>query len=350
MTDCEGSLLSESGSCAIVLPRKILVLAIVLSLAACFREPRLKADTEADFDRSLAEVTKTLGTEDNGKLDAALRDIVLVQVGLYGPMPEAKSYQLPSSEPGAAFGQNLAEIFAGAGSKMIRQVTAAQWGENRAKLVVENARAIVDGRTAKEIISVAADERKKALESAIATYREQLEKAKSALNDIQAEAKNSIQRRNELKALLQKIQITKPRFFYQKASFMNEPVLSFTITNKGDVPAKRIFLEGTLQTPGRAVPWVKDSFNYEIPGGLEPNESQRLDLAPNMFSDWGKVPQDAVDGAVLTLILTAFEDASGKRFGQDEEDADRVAARRKALEDAIQELQRRIADLQKQLQ
>jgi hypothetical protein len=131
---------------------------------------------------------------------------------------------------------------------------------------------------------------------------------------------------------------------------MNEPVLSFTITNKGDVPAKRIFLEGTLQTPGRAVPWVKDSFNYEIPGGLEPNESQRLDLAPNMFSDWGKVPQDAVDGAVLTLILTAFEDASGKRFGQDEEDADRVAARRKALEDAIQELQRRIADLQKQLQ
>jgi hypothetical protein len=27
-----------------------------------------------------------------------------------------------------------------------------------------------------------------------------------------------------------------------------------------------------------------------------------------MFSDWGKVPQDTVGGAVLTLTLTAFED------------------------------------------
>jgi hypothetical protein len=215
--------------------------------------------------------------------------------------------------------------------------------------MVENARAIVDGRTAKEIISIAADDRKKALEDTIATYRDQVEKAKSALKDIQTETEITTQRQNEQKGLLDKIVITKPRFLYQKDSFMSQPVLSFTIQNKGNIPVKRVFIEGILQTPGRAVPWIKDSFNHEIRGGLEPNETQTLNLAPNMFSDWGKVPQDAVGGAVLTLTLTAVEDASGKRFGQDTGDSG-PAARKKALEDAIHELENKITDLQKQLQ
>lgn len=69
-----------------------------------------------------------------------------------------------------------------------------------------------------------------------------------------------------------------------------------------------------------------------------------------MFSDWGKVPQKAVDGAVLTLELMAFEDATGKRFGQDPGNDDRLAARKKALEGAVRELEGKIADIEKQLQ
>ena len=113
---------------------------------------------------------------------------------------------------------------------------------------------------------------------------------------------------------------------------------------------KRIFVDGTLQTPGRAVPWITNSFSYEIDGGLEPNEIQNLSLAPNMFSDWGKVPQKAVDGSVLTLSLTAFEDATGKRSGQNPEDDDRLAACKKALEGAVRELEGKIAHLEKLLQ
>jgi hypothetical protein len=253
-------------------------------------------------------------------------------------MFEAKNYQLPSNEPHTAlFGQSLAAAFTGATTKMIDAVTAAKWDENRAKAVVANARAIIDVHTAKEIILIATDERKKALERTIATYRDQVDKAKSALSDIQADTDA------ETKVLLEKIVITKPRFSYQKNSYISQPVVTFTI------PVKRIFLEGNLQTPGRAVPWIKDSFSYEIRGGLEPNETQSLNLGPNMFSDWGKVPHDAVGGAVLTLTLTAFEDASGKRFGQDTGNSD-PAARKKALEDAIYELENKITDLQKQLQ
>lgn len=58
-------------------------------------------------------------------------------------------------------------------------------------------------------------------------------------------------------------------------------------------------------------------------------------LAPNMFSDRGKVPQGVVSGAVLILTLTAFEDTSGKHFGLTAEDNDRVVSRKTALEGAI---------------
>ena len=85
---------------------------------------------------------------------------------------------------------------------MIDAVTAAKWDENRAKAVVANARAIIDGRTANEIILIAADERKKALESTIATYQEQIEKTKSSLRDIQADTEAGTRRQNDQKILL----------------------------------------------------------------------------------------------------------------------------------------------------
>jgi hypothetical protein len=158
---------------------RALVVPIVLFLVACSGEPKFKADTEANFNDSFAAVAKGLSAEDaedKETLDAALKDIVLVQVRLYGPMLEAKSYQLPSNEPGAELTRTLTETFTGAASRMVYAATAAKWNENRAKATVGNARAIVDGRTAKEIIKIAADERKKALEIAIATYRDQLER------------------------------------------------------------------------------------------------------------------------------------------------------------------------------
>jgi hypothetical protein len=52
-------------------------------LSACFDEPRLKADTEANFTASFATMTKDMSSAEKEKLDAALKDIALVQVGLY---------------------------------------------------------------------------------------------------------------------------------------------------------------------------------------------------------------------------------------------------------------------------
>ena len=158
---------------------------------------------------------------------------------------------------------------------------------------------------------------------------EQLAQAQSALNDLRTE-----------KELLAQIEITKSHFTFEKLGFLEQPTISLTIANKSTIPIKRIFVHGKLQTPGRSVPWVERDFNYEITGGLEPQETQNLELNPNTFSDWGNVPRDAVRGAVLNLTLIAFEDAAGKRYGDDAT---------KTLVDKIQTLQDKINDMKTQL-
>jgi hypothetical protein len=148
---------------------------------------------------------------------------------------------------------------------------------------------------------------------------------------------------------LERIQITKPRFSYQKSNFLEEPIISFTIANRGTIPIKRIFVLGKLQTPGRAIAWVEGDFNYEFSGGLEPGETQELNLAPNMFGPWSKVPKDVVSGTILNLDLLAFEDAARKRFGEASKDREQIANRKKSLEDGIRELEVKINDLELQL-
>jgi hypothetical protein len=319
-----------------------------LLLSACFEEPKLQADTEANFDASYATLTKDMSSADRETLDSALKDIVLVEVGMYGPMLDAKSYQLPSSQPGAAFGQAFAKGFT-AMTAAINQGLAANWNGNRAKLVVENARALVDGHTAKEILVIAESERKKAVEATLAIYRDQLAKAKLALTDVRAEAEAAQRKRAEQQIILQSVQITNARFAYEKSGFLEQPAISFTITNGSTIPIKRIYVHGKVQTPGRTIPWVDADFNYSFPGGLEPKETKALNLSPNMFSDWGKVPKEAVKGAILDMTLTSFEDAAEKSYG-DAANPQSFVLRKKALEDGIQTLQDKINELERKQQ
>ncbi len=121
---------------------------------------------------------------------------------------------------------------------------------------------------------------------------------------------------SEAQATLARITISSPKFAFRKDSFLEKAVISFAITNKSGVAIKKIDLKGVLQTPGRSVPWVDDGFNYSVAGGIEPGETKKLDLVPNMFGEWDKVPKDSAKSAVLTLVLTGIDDASGKHIGE----------------------------------
>ena len=64
-------------------------------------------------------------------------------------------------------------------------------------------------------------------------------------------------------------------------SYSYKPIIELTVRNNTGHPVSRAYFEGVLSTPGRSVPWIKDSFNYQISGGLEPNEESTWRLAPN---------------------------------------------------------------------
>jgi hypothetical protein len=78
-------------------------LVIGLWLTGCFEEPKLKADTEANFESSYAILVKDMSSADRERLDTALKDIALVETAIYGPLRDAKLYRFPSGEAGAAF-------------------------------------------------------------------------------------------------------------------------------------------------------------------------------------------------------------------------------------------------------
>src|SRR5690554_4721346 len=83
---------------------------------------------------------------------------------------------------------------------------------------------------------------------------------------------------------------------------MKKPIIELSVVNGTDKAVSRVFFEGVVASPGRSVPWVEDTFNYSIPGGIEPGESADWALAPNMFSAWAtEVPADAI------LTLKAYK-------------------------------------------
>ena len=82
------------------------------------------------------------------------------------------------------------------------------------------------------------------------------------------------------------------------------------VRNGTEHAISRAYFSGTLATPGRAVPWLREDFNYQVPGGVEPGETADWSLAPNMFSEWGSVEQR--DDMVLTVEVMKLDGPDGE--------------------------------------
>jgi hypothetical protein len=109
---------------------------------------------------------------------------------------------------------------------------------------------------------------------------------------------------------LAKFEVQNALFERRTQGFLTQPVISLAVTNGTGSPVARAYFRGKLATPGRAVPWFEDTFNYEIPGGLEPGENAKWNLEPNMFSGWGSA--QAPKGAVLTVTVERLDGPDGK--------------------------------------
>ena len=156
------------------------------------------------------------------------------------------------------------------------------------------------GKTAQDIID----------EAARLTAERKAKEKQQALNEIkELELKKA--EAEQAKAELKKFLVKRSRFYKQKQRYTgDQPIIELTAENNTKHAVSRAYFEGTLASPNRSVPWLKESFNYSISGGLEVGEEQSWTLAPNMFSEWART--QAPDDAIFTVIVTQIDGADGE--------------------------------------
>lgn len=164
----------------------------------------------------------------------------------------------------------------------------------------------LSGMTGKEIIAYS-DKLDKQRE--LNAQREREERKSSVikkLNENIAEIEHLEQQNKIARSELANIKISEAKFEIKNDGFLEKPIISFSIDNTTGKTISRASFYAVLTSKDRKVAWIKDSFSYNFKGGLNPHEKQDLALAPNMFSDWGKLENR--DDYTLEITLTKVFD------------------------------------------
>jgi hypothetical protein len=259
---------------------------------ACAGEPTLDGSSEDALAQSVEVVRSSLPEDRRAQLDTAL-----LVVGMSG------------LDLGDLFGQAMA-------------------GTLSADQVVDDVRARLNGRTAEEVIALA-DSIRSALE------QEQRRQAEAEIAELFAKRDSAEQARVRLTSFV--VERSRLRIV---ENFGREVRIDLTVRNGLSEAVSRAYFRGTYQSPNRSVPWLREEFNYQIPGGLEPGETASWTLQPNVFSgSWSAAMQAPAD-AVLTVDVYRLEGADGgPLFGGvtwDKDDEERLAALQAALAEASQ--------------
>lgn len=247
--------------------------AIVILLSSCAK--KIDGSSEEAMKSSIEEITKSLDDEKKEKFEEAMMLIMF---------------------HGIDFGELMEE--------------------SAAEESILDMKSKLDGKTADDIIAegekIQAEIERKKKEQAKGEIEELYEKNAQAEKD---------------KQMLAKFEVKRSRFYKRKQGtyyVTEEPIIELTVMNGTDKAVSRAYFTGTLASPNRSVPWIKDDFNYQISGGLEPGEEVTWYLAPNVFSDWGEV--DAPKDAVLTVEVKKLDGPDGaemysiNNFGEAEQE------------------------------
>jgi hypothetical protein len=188
----------------------------------------------------------------------------------------------------------------------LMELAQADKGEIEKKLMSS-----LNGKTVDQVIEEA--EKLKEIKE-----KEKKEKEKvQALKEIK-ELEVELQKATESRKELSKFKVLKSRFTNEKRSkysFRKEPGIELHVKNGTKHPISRAYFRGTLTSPGRSIPWLEETFNYQIRGGLEPGEKGEWNLAPNSFSDWGKI--DTKPDMVFTVEVYQLDGVKGKTLFED---------------------------------
>ena len=235
--------------------------AIALTVFVGCSDPKIDSSSDESMKASVEKVRKSLPESKQQEFDEAMQVLALSQV-------------------------DLKDLFA--------------QGATGVGNVEGKVRQSLDGKTGEQVIAEA---------DRIRAERKERERqqALEEIRELESKRINSEKAREELK----KFQVIRSRFYLREQEFMGkQPIIELTVKNGTGQAVSRAYFEGTIASPNRSVPWHKDTFNYGISGGLEPGEEATWNLAPNMFSDWGKV--DAPKDAVFTVTVEQLDGPDGK--------------------------------------
>lgn len=235
--------------------------AITLTMLAGCSDPKIDASSDESMKASVEKVRKSLPESKQKEFDEAMQVLAFSQI-------------------------DMKEIF-----------TQGATGVGN---VEGKVRQSLDGKTGEQVIAEAGRLRAERKE------RER-QQALEEIHELESKRVKSENAREELK----KFQVTRSRFYLREQKFMGkQPIIELTVKNGTGQAVSRAYFEGTIASPDRSVPWHKGTFNYGISGGLEPGEEATWNLAPNMFSDWGKV--DAPADAIFTVTVEQIDGPDGE--------------------------------------
>ena len=160
--------------------------------------------------------------------------------------------------------------------------------EYEAKILASKIRAEIDGKTAEDIIFIGAKIK-------IVTDKKNNVLAKAEIEELYRRMAEADKERE----MMSKFRVKSVRFYKSKRGnyqVTEEPIIEINVRNGTKEAISKAYFTGTLKSPNRSTPWVKDDFFYEIPGGIKPGRESTLFIVPSIHSDWGKVnaPKDAV--------------------------------------------------------
>ena len=268
--------------------KSILVMIILPFIITACGEPRIDGSSEEAFEQSMERVTSSLSDEELDELGGAMMVIAFETL-------------------------NFEQLFS------MNPDETDSWDSD----MFTNLMADLDGMTVSDI-------HRKADEIQDARDERERRQAIDEIRELEARKAEAEQAR----AGLAGFEVNRSRFYISEDGFISEPVIDITVKNNTEHAVSRAYFRGTYATPGRQIPWLVETFNYSISGGLEPGEEQRWRLAPNMFGPWGNLEQR--DDAVLTVEVIRIDGPDEEPLydarGLDEFDQRRLERLRESVE------------------
>ncbi|WP_157351211.1 DUF6694 family lipoprotein [Aliarcobacter butzleri] len=226
--------------------------------------PRIDASNDEKLKTSIEEVKKSLSDEKKQEFEDALKVVYFSKINF-----DLKSIM--------AFGS-----------------------QETANNMINEAKALLNNKTADEVIL----EAKKIKDKIFEEEKQEALKVIKLLEDKKVLVQKSVEE-------LKKIEIGELNFNREKQQYSSylKPTITINLKNNTDKSISKVYAVGIIQTEGRSVPWIKEEFSYTIDGGIEPGETNKSVLAPNMFSSWGTA--NIGENATFNINILRIDGADG---------------------------------------